>query len=369
MQLTPLSETSLPETSLAERQGVIGVLADDAARAGIFADYQKDKPANTLRRQAGDLAVFARYLFALTFYAYTFDSDADWQIAKQANALMSDPAEWAQITFGIVSGFVQWQLQQGYAIGSINVRLATVKRYAALAFQAGATDTDTAAKISSVKGFAYGKRAEADKRRAAEGQATRKGSKKEKAVPLTKAQRRALKTQPDTPQGRRDALLICLLLDHGLRCGEIAILEVTAFTFDHEHRAGYFTFYRQKVGKTQTHDLTRDSYKAAMGYIDQDAPVSGNLLCPSSKGGKLDKSGKGMSERAITKRVEFLGRKIGIKGLSAHDGRHSAATEVARRKDVTLDRMVEMFGWNSPAMALTYIEAAKRANEGVDFDE
>jgi integrase len=138
---------------------------------------------------------------------------------------------------------------------------------------------------------------------------------------------------------------------------------------DAEQSRGHFTFYRQKVGKTQTHNLTRDSYQAALAYLQHDAPPTGKLLASSSKGGKLDQSGSGMSERAITKRVNYLGNKVGITGLSAHDGRHSAATEVARRKDVTLDRMVEMFGWNSPAMALTYIEAAQRANEGVDFDE
>jgi len=33
-----------------------------------------------------------------------------------------------------------------------------------------------------------------------------------------------LKQQPDTPQGRRDPLLMCILLEHGLRYGEIAIL-------------------------------------------------------------------------------------------------------------------------------------------------
>ncbi len=33
-----------------------------------------------------------------------------------------------------------WLLQQGYALGTINVKLSTVKQYAGLAFQAGAID-------------------------------------------------------------------------------------------------------------------------------------------------------------------------------------------------------------------------------------
>ena len=230
-------------------------------------------------------------------------------------------------------------------------------------------DSETAAKIKSVTGYAYGDRVNVDKRRADDGQPTRMGSKKAEAVPLTKAQRRALKTQPATPQGRRDQLLMCLLLDHGLRCGEIAALEVSALQFDHERHTGFFTFYRPKVSKTQTHTLTPTSYRAARAYFENDAPAIGKLLRASLKSKDGDKLGApGMTDRAITKRVNYLGKKIGIMGLSAHDGRHSAATETASKPDVSLNRMVEMFGWNSPAMALTYIAAA-RANEGVTFED
>ncbi|TXH14680.1 MAG: site-specific integrase [Hyphomicrobiaceae bacterium] len=355
----------------AARQNLIGALANEAADASAFADYQADKPANTLRRQAGDLAVFARFLSLLKFYTLDAEQDADAQHKARAARLMHEPTAWGNITYGIVSGFVKWQLQEGYAVGSVNVRLATVKRYAKLAYTAGALDGEQAAKIATVTGFAYGKRAKVDENRAADGVQTRRGEKKAAAVELTKAQRRQLKTaHPKTAQGRRDALLMCLLLDHGLRCSEIAALEVAAFSFERGRQAT-FTFYRQKVRMWQSHELTRDSYKAASDYFDNgDAPAVGKLLCASRKGGELDQSGKGMSERAITKRVEYLGRQIiGVSGLSAHDGRHSAATEVARQKDVTLNRMVEMFGWNSPAMALQYIAKAQIANEGVDFND
>jgi site-specific recombinase XerC len=39
-----------------------------------------------------------------------------------------------------------------------------------------------------------------------------------------------------------------------------------------------------------------------------------------------------MSERAITKRVAYLGARLGIKGLSAHDLRHSWAIRASRAK-------------------------------------
>jgi integrase len=61
--------------------------------------------------------------------------------------------------------------------------------------------------------------------------------------------------------------------------------------------------------------------------------------------------------------VELLGRHAGIENLSPHDCRHYAATYEAR-KGTQLDRLIDMFGWNSPAMAMRYIEAAHIANEG-----
>jgi len=40
------------------------------------------------------------------------------------------------------------------------------------------------------------------------------------------SQAHLLKRQPDTPLGRRDALLVCLFLDQGFRCGEVHTLRV-----------------------------------------------------------------------------------------------------------------------------------------------
>jgi hypothetical protein len=50
---------------------------------------------------------------------------------------LTTPAAWQSITYGLIETFVRWQLQQGYAIGSINVWLATIKKYCALATKAG----------------------------------------------------------------------------------------------------------------------------------------------------------------------------------------------------------------------------------------
>jgi integrase len=200
-----------------------------------------------------------------------------------------------------------------------------------------------------------------DEKRRADGLITRIGAKKAEAVTIPADIAEALKQQPSTPQGRRDALLMCLLLDHGLRIGEVAILKRQNFDL----KAGTFTFKRPKVSIEQTHELTKDARRAAVAYIAYDAPAEGILWRRSCKGtnklaGQLSAKS---AERALTKRVELLGRKAGVEGLSAHDCRHFWATYEARN-NTPVNRLMDAGGWSSPAMPLRYIESAHIANEG-----
>ena len=150
---------------------------------------------------------------------------------------------------------------------------------------------------------------------ARDGIRTRTGTKKAESVAIPADIAEALKQQPDTPQGRRDALLMCLLLDHGLHVGEIAIL--TRSNFD--VKAGTMTFKRPKVKRTkqgiQTYELSADTRRAAVAYIAKDAPAEGVLWRKSHKGtGELSGQLSAVSaERALTKRVELLGRKAGVR--------------------------------------------------------
>lgn len=347
--------------SSADRQQLIGALTNAAASDGVFEDYRQRKAAQTLRRQLADLGAFVEYLITVTFYPDEPDPEKRDAYRKQlAEQLQTAALSWSHITYGIVAGFVQWQLQRGYAVNSVNVRLATVRQYVKLAYQVGTLDTDTYAKILTVKGYQHKETVRIDEKRSAAGQATRIGAKKAEAVALDNEQIRQLKAQPNTPQGRRDALLICLLLDLGLRCGEIAGLDVTAIDL----KRGTMTFYRPKVDEVQTHRLTADTRRAAAAYLEQDAPVMGKLLRGSKKNGQLTDGG--MAERAITQRVKELGERIGVSGLSAHDGRHSWATRAAL--DTGPFVLQQAGGWNSLAMPSRYIEAAAIANDGLKLD-
>jgi integrase len=324
-----------------------GPAANKAAAQGVFTEHTARKATNTERRKRADLALFETFLQSANI---------------PARDLFTNPQAWAGVTWGIVEAFKTWMLQQGYAIASINGRLSTVRTFAKLAAKAGAIPPEDYAMIALVQGYARKEQKHVDEKRRADGMNTRKGAKKAEAVSIPADIAEAMTTgQPNTAQGRRDALIMCLMLEHGLRVGEIAILTRAAFDL----KAGTFTFYRPKVNKQQTHALTGNTRRAAAAYLQHDAPAEGILWRKSHKGtGKLSgQMSPTSAERALTKRVELLGRKHGLEGLSAHDCRHHWATFEANN-GTPVNRLMDAGGWNSPAMPLRYIASAHIANEG-----
>jgi integrase len=208
--------------------------------------------------------------------------------------------------------------------------------------------------IKAVEGYGHteGKRLDGGR------ETQRRGHKKAHTTSVSQAHVAALKQQPDTPTGRRDALLMCILLDHGLRCGEVAILARDAIDLE----AGTLTFYRPKVDITQVHQLTTDTLRAAMRYLQKDSAGATYLLRDSRRGGHL---GDGrMGERSINARVQLLGEAVGIGLLSPHDLRHAWAT-AAIRGGTDIKSLQDAGGWASPYMPLRYAESAKIANQGV----
>ena len=138
---------------------------------------------------------------------------------------------------------MQWLLRNGYAIGSVNGNLTIVKTYVRLAAQAGTIPPGEWALIRGVTGYRGSEAKHLDEGRAQ----TRTGAKKAAPVAITQEQAAELKKQPDTPQGRRDALLMSLLLDLGLRCGEVAGLTVANVNLSE----GTLTFYRPRWARSR----------------------------------------------------------------------------------------------------------------------
>lgn len=323
---------------------LIGLNANRAAAQTRFRDYRSRRAEETLRRQDADLALFHEFLEFVDL---------------RTGDLAQDAQAWRPVTWGLVEAFVKWQLNEGYAIKSINVRLSTVKTYARMAMQCGALIPQEYALIRAVQGYSYREQARIDQKRSVK----RIGFKKEEPVRISPDQAQELKAQPETPQGRRDRLLMCLLLDHGLRVGEVAGL--TTGNLDAE--AGVLRFFRPKVNKEQAHRLTRDTRSAVADCLNYNELLPGALLLRrSKKNEELD--APGMSQRAITARVRLLGERLGITGLSAHDCRHFWATSAARHGTDPF-ALQEAGGWSSLAMPRRYVEDNAIANESIKLGE
>lgn len=349
-----MDDQALVVTDAQTRLQQAGAAANKAAAQHSFADYQERVAKNTKQNQRRDLVKFTEYLAAAS-------------LSLDPEVLLSDPSAWTDMTWGIVKGFVDWQRQQGCAIASINRRLSTVKRYCTLAHQARFLADEEYIHIKGVQGYGFkaGERVDEDR------PVTRVGDKKAQPTIIDDDQAETLKRQPDTLQGRRDALLMCLLIDHGLRVGEVAILQVEHF----DMRRRLLTFKRPKVSKIQKHRLTSDTFYAATAYLFGGGPSSGSLWYCTNKQGDIIREAPsrwGMrpahfSVRAMQARIEYLGlTQLGIEKLSPHDLRHYWTT-AAFEAGTDIKTVQEAGGWNSPAMPIRYAKSNEIANERMKY--
>ena len=319
-------ETAIIQVGGAGLAGV-AALADEFARATRLTRYQEGLRDETIRRQKTDLLTFARFLSSIGIVAGDFYNDLH---------------SWQGIGAGLLEAFIAWQKLQGYSIGTINVRLATVKAYCHLAYDMGILDVDTHTHIQGVKGIQRKQARNIDARR----ETTRIGAKKAQAVDIPVELLPKLKHPATGFLSKRDALLMCLLLDHGLRVGEIAILKRNQIHL----RGRTLTFYRPKADEPQTDRLTNDTYEAARAYLPTLAGKQESLF--------------GLAIISVQERVRMLGELVGIRGLSPHDCRHSWVIRAARH-GTPLERLKQAGGWSNIQTPLRYIKDSAIANEGV----
>lgn len=325
-----------------------GAAANSAAGKLVFEQHQHLLSKNTIRQQVASFEAFRLYLEDIT--------------GINAGDFMNDPDAWKGVTWGIIQGFVKWMMDNGYAIKTINVRLSAVKSYAKLAAQAGVISPDDLKLIETVKGVSDKAARRVDTNR----DSTRVGDKKATHTHIPSDAARLLLSEsfyPNTPQGKRDWLIMVILADMGFRVGEVALLTVEQC----DRLNGVFlNVYRPKVSKTQNHKMSPRVLDAVDRYLKQGCgPTTGPLLRGSDSAGML--TNHVMSERGIFNRVAILGAKAGIEHLGPHDWRHRWATIQARRGTPLL-KLMEAGGWSSSRVPLMYIEAAAIANDGVNFE-
>jgi integrase len=357
-----------------------GQVANRAAADYLFADYRQRRAAKTIRTQTAALLLWVQYLGEVGAARELLAEAEDWimahfdekvmaalaEYAKSQSCALATiyaahycqhvPAAWHGVTWGLVEGFVKWLLHQGYSLASVNNRLSAVKVYARLAAKAEVLPPDEHALIREVQGYGSteGKRVNTGRPK------TRLGHKKAEAIVLTAGQSRRLKTaHPPTPQGIRDRLLLCLLLDLGLRASEVAALRVEDLA-----EPGYVVVYRQKTDTVDRMALSADILQAMAAYEPYLRP-QGILLRGSRKNEKLTE--QTMSVRAIGQRVKLLGRDIlGIWELSPHDLRHTWATRAAKKSNPFVLR--DAGGWTNMQTPGRYVKRAKVVNEGIQLD-
>lgn len=335
---------------------VIGAIANQIAREGVLERYQMKHAPETMRRQKRDIALFEAYIKAAGVFIENMHKDLE---------------QWRGITYGLVEGFQRWLHEEGYAIGSVNVRLSTIKTYCQLAAQANIlTDTKEINSIQGIKGHSQLKEVRnVDADRKTRGIATRHvNAKKAQSTIITVEQASMLKQQPETDLGKRDSFLLCLLLDLALRCSEVSGL--TVGNLDLVRQPKILRVYRTKVGDWKIYELGNDVYIAAKRYIETlPDEQKTNLNAPLFAGVNHRKPNetditRHLQTRAINKRIGQLGETRGIDNLSPHDLRHYVI-DLAIRSGKDLKKIQSLGGWSSPAMALKYAHDAAVANEGI----
>ena len=325
----------------------LGQAANQAAALAIFKLYQDRRPINTQRCQRAALAVFTTFLQTCGLMT--------------TGNLYEDPTAWAGITFGLVIAFQRWMLQRGYSIKTINDRVSVLKVYLTMANQAGVIPDGEILRLQALKGFTSKEAIDTDAKRTKQGIATRCGAKKSAATQITEEQAGELcKVRNESPQARRDALIMCLLLDHAMRVSEVADLRIE----DVDRTAKQINFYRRKTGKTSRHNLRGRAWRLLSEYLSKDVQSqSGPLILASCKTGALIQ--KGMTTRAIAERVTQLGAALGIANLSPHDCRHAAATMAGSDPNVSLAGLMAFGGWASANVAVNYLNKGDAENDGV----
>lgn len=328
--------------------------ADAVCQQFTFQDYQSQKAANTLKAQQRDFDLFKRLL--------KLDPVID---------LYSKPVYWQAMTAGLITFFKVLAQKEGYAVSTINRVIATLRVYARLAYQADVINTDTYTKIRAVRGIQHHAAINLDAKR----EQTRKSNEKLEANFLTPQECKQLKSP--TPKNNfwmpidyRDRLMMCLLVDFGLRASEVAGIKLK--DVDRHHATLYV--YRKKTKKHQVlsfhADFFPDLHDAMTDWLDADFNLTyvmdrGHALLRSSRvdGYVMDKP---MTRITVSRRVRVLGKRLlNIRNLSAHDLRNSFARN-AIDNGADIAKVMQSGGWESPEMVLRYVGQYEIANDGME---
>jgi site-specific recombinase XerD len=192
---------------------------------------------------------------------------------------------------------------RGLAPGTVNLRLAAIRRLAYEAADSGLLSPEQAAGIRCVKG------------------AKKLGVRVGNWLPANEA--RALWELPDakTLKGKRDRAILALLLACGLRRGEVAALELGDIQLREDHWA--IVDLTGKAGHVRTVPVPDWVTRVIREWVAAAGISSGKLFRCVCRAGKT--WGNFMTDRVVWHVVKDYAAKLGMPQLAPHDLRRSCA--------------------------------------------
>ncbi len=325
-----------------------------------FQEYHEKSTPNTRDRQRFDLLNFTAYL-------------AGTGVSRTVDQLYHDAHAWTGISEPLVFGYRAWLRQEGYAIGTINMRLSTIRAYCALAWKVGALSEQDYKLIQTVKSYNMKEGCTIDAARAEQGLPTRKSTKKAMPAPVSTGKAQRLKHETTHPARKRrqrdvileakDALMMGLFIEHAFRVGEVVGLDIEHF----DHASGTVTVYRPKTKDWQIHKLKKHTRMALDTYLAGEQRTAGPLFLGYASR-KKQAGDRRITRYGIYDRVQLLGQQVGIPNLSPHDLRHYWTIDTLAN-GTPIDRVQSGGNWTTPYMVLRYARKLGIANEGVIITE
>ena len=273
---------------------------------------------------------------------------------------MQQPEHWKGITAEDIESYKAYLTYvKGYRTTTISQAVYIIKSYSRLAYDAGAISIDELTRIEHIKGINGAEAVHIDEHREKTADRTRHNI-GGNVTALTKKQVNKLKfAHPETLQGKRDSLLFCILLDHGLRISDA--ISLTMDCIDMEQHMIHVT--TKKTGVSLNLRMTEDVYSAFCEYFTMFTPATGtaSIWTGVNKHGTAQGTwGKHSAQMEITK----VAGAMGIENLSAHDMRH-CWTDRAIEGGSDLISVQQAGGWKSIQMVSRYATKKAVSNSGV----
>ena len=153
---------------------------------------------------------------------------------------------------------------------------------------------------------------------------------------------------PHTPAGRRDAAIVLTLLDTGVRCSELVLLDLG----DCDLAAQRLRIRHGKGNKQRVVPFAARCRTALQAYLADRGRDPGPLFVQAVSTGAL-RPGKGLDANALKHLLRRLGRRAGVRKVHAHRFRHTFATWAIEHDARELD-VQYLLGHSSPDMVRRY---------------